>query len=250
MHDNMLSSWTKNQYDLSKKIALESMKFPPFLLQSVLSWLRAHCNRLAVLFFGVLLPLSLFGMVAEEVSEQEKFFIDHYLLIFMYSHASAPLDRMMMFFSWLGSGLWITTVGIAVAAMLVIQRRWGALLFWSLAVSGAALLNMAAKQIFGRARPELWLSIAPETTLSFPSGHAMQSMALAASVVILCWHGHWRWLTLILGSIFVVLVGISRVYLGVHYPTDILAGWLASLAWVIGLATLFDRHLMFRRTQL
>lgn len=66
---------------------------------------------------------------------------------------------------------------------------------------------------------------------SFPSGHAMGSATLAAAVVMLLWRTRWRWPALVLGVCFAVWVGASRVYLGVHYPSDILAGWTAALTW-------------------
>jgi len=119
---------------------------------------------------------------------------------------------------------------------LAARRRRGDAFFWGLAVGGAALLNVAAKYSFGRSRPDYWLSIAPETTFSFPSGHAMQTMALVAALVVLVWPTKARWPVLILGGSFVLLVGLSRVYLGVHYPSDIVAGWAAASAWVVGLS--------------
>jgi undecaprenyl-diphosphatase len=75
----------------------------------------------------------------------------------------------------------------------------------------------------------------PESTFSFPSGHAMQSMAVGAALVILLWETRWRYVALLLSASFVLAVGLSRIYLGVHYPSDILAGWAASVAWVVGL---------------
>ncbi|HEU4665623.1 MAG TPA: phosphatase PAP2 family protein, partial [Dokdonella sp.] len=66
---------------------------------------------------------------------------------------------------------------------------------------------------------------------SFPSGHAMGSMTLACVLVLLCWWTRLRWPVLAAAAVLVVLVGASRIYLGVHYPSDILAGWAAAIAW-------------------
>ena len=116
---------------------------------------------------------------------------------------------------------------------LALTRRMREGLFAGIALGGSALLNLGAKQLFARARPALWESIAPEATYSFPSGHAMGSMTLAAVLVLLSWHTRWRWWVAMPMAAFVLLVGLSRVYLGVHYPSDILAGWAAAIAWVV-----------------
>lgn len=71
---------------------------------------------------------------------------------------------------------------------------------------------------------------------SLPSGHAMRSMGLAASLVLVTWADRRRRLYLLVAAVAVLLIGVSRVYLGVHYPTDVLAGWLAALAVVLGLS--------------
>jgi undecaprenyl-diphosphatase len=80
-------------------------------------------------------------------------------------------------------------------------------------------------------RPDLWLSIAPEQTFSFPSGHAMGSATLAAALSLLPWRTGWRWPAVALGAFFVSWVGASRLYLGVHFPSGILAGWAAAVGW-------------------
>jgi undecaprenyl-diphosphatase len=72
--------------------------------------------------------------------------------------------------------------------------------------------------------------------MSFPSGHAMASMALAVALIVLLWPTRWRYPMLLGGIFFTIMVGLSRIYLGVHYPSDVLAGWVASLAWVMGLS--------------
>ena len=89
----------------------------------------------------------------------------------------------------------------------------------------------------------LWESIVPEHNYSFPSGHAMGSMTLACVLVLLAWRTRARWAVLCAAAVFVVLVGMSRVYLGVHYPSDILAGWAAAIAWTIAVhVLLFHRN--------
>jgi membrane-associated phospholipid phosphatase len=122
--------------------------------------------------------------------------------------------------------------------VLLALRHRGNALFWAVAMGGTGVLNSGAKLFFRRERPELWLSPAPEHTYSFPSGHAMGSMALVAALAVLAWPTRWRWWAIILGGAFTLSVGFSRVYLGVHFPSDVVAGWSASLAWVLGLSQL------------
>jgi membrane-associated phospholipid phosphatase len=205
-------------------------------------WLRSNRMRLLGLFAGVLLPLFLFGELADEVRDQDALAFDEALLRFMQHQATPALDRLMLLASTLGSGLWVTPIDVLVCAVLLFRRRWIDALFWTLATGGASLINMLAKHSYGRIRPDLWPSLAPETSFSFPSGHAMQSMALAAGLIVLLWPTAARWWVVLLGATFTLLVGTSRVYLGVHFPSDVLAGWAASLAWTVGLSFLFYRH--------
>jgi undecaprenyl-diphosphatase len=107
--------------------------------------------------------------------------------------------------------------------------------FLLLTVWGAAILDAVLKVLFHRARPELWLSPAPEFDYGFPSCHCMLTMALALTLVVLFWRTRWRWPLVIAGGLFVLAVGFSRLYLGVHFPSDIIAAWSVAIAWILGL---------------
>lgn len=205
--------------------------------------LRKGYSHLLALLGGVLVPLSLFAILAVGVLRHDAFAFDEPMLRFMHSNANALWDESMLMSSRLGSGLWVTSVDALVLLALIVRRRWRLAWFWGFAVGGAAMLNFAAKRLFARMRPDLWQSIAPETTFSFPSAHAMQTMALVLALVVLSWSTRWRGLVVLLGTAFVVLVGLSRIYLGVHYPSDVLAGWLVSVAWVSAVTAVMQGQL-------
>jgi len=206
-------------------------------------WLGSNAWRIILLFAGVLLPLGVFASLADEVHELEAFVFDDPLLWRLRAWTTPGLDTFFVVVSKLGYGWGLIPVDTLIVLALLAWRRWREATFAFLAFVGSALLNIGAKHFFQRDRPSLWESIAPESTFSFPSGHAMGSMTLAAVLVALCWRTRWRWPVTGLAAVFVGLVGLSRMYLGVHYPSDILAGWCAALAWVTGLYLVcFRRH--------
>lgn len=223
----------------SEYAIIEDLSHSAPLMNPSEPWLRRRYPKLLILFGGVLVPLYLLGTMAEDVVERELFPFDRPILLFVHSHANAVLDATMIFFTRAGSAAVLIPFDILVFLYILRRRERTHAMFWVLAVGGAALLNTFAKHVFARVRPDFWISLLPETTFSFPSGHAMQSMAVVAGLVALTWHGRLRWPVALIGVCFVFLVGLSRVYLGVHFPSDILAGWMASLAWTIGLSVLF-----------
>lgn len=189
--------------------------------------------RMGLLFAAILIPLWGFAELSDEVREAEQFVFDEPLLLRARALSGPGLDRFFVWISWAGyQGVIVFDVLFVV--VLLALRRWREATFAGLAFAGSALLNMGAKQFFGRERPSLWDSIAPEHTFSFPSGHAMGSMTLMAVLTLLCWRTRWRWPALLVCGAFALGVGASRIYLGVHYPSDILGGWTAGLAWVVG----------------
>ncbi len=208
--------------------------------QGVVAVLRKRLGWIVLLFVGVLLPLWGFAELADEVHELEQFVFDDPILLHAHAYAGPGMDRFFMLVSKLGyEGVILLDVLVVVA--LMVFRRWREAAFAAIAFTGSALLNLGSKQVFQRDRPTLWQSISPEDTFSFPSGHAMGSMTFALVVILLAWPTRWRWPVLVLATIFVVLVGYSRIYLGVHYPSDILGGWMAASIWVVGVYLLVFR---------
>jgi undecaprenyl-diphosphatase len=114
---------------------------------------------------------------------------------------------------------------------------------------GLGVKFLVAIGLLHRARPHLWTSPAPEFDYGFPSGHAMASMTLVAALSILSWNSRWRWFVLIIGTLFVLIIGWTRLYLGVHYPSDVLAGWMVALGQTVGVSLLINPHQVRRRYQ-
>jgi undecaprenyl-diphosphatase len=137
----------------------------------------------------------------------------------------------------LGSAPVLLIFGLAVAGALLARRQFHALVLLLAATLGAELLNAALKGFFQRARPDLDLHLTEVRSLSFPSGHAMESAAiyltLAALLSRLVQARALKLYFLGLAVFLTFVVGMSRVYLGVHYPSDVLAGWTMGLAWAL-----------------
>lgn len=207
-----------------------------------LGFIRQQGWRILLVFLGVLLPLLVFAALVDELREGEVFFFDAPLLLALHEHATPATDRFFVVVSRLGYHWGVVPLDIGIVAWLIWCRHFRDGLFFGLAVGGAAILNLAAKNHFTRIRPDLWLSMAPETTFSFPSGHAMGSVALGVALTMMLWRTHWRWPVFAAAFAFIVLVGLSRIYLGVHYPSDILAGWMAGTAWVVAMHQLVARR--------
>lgn len=193
-----------------------------------------HALRLAILFGGVLIPLLIFGKLADGIWERGGFAFDETILHFVHRFATPTLDTWIALATTLGGLLALPGIAAIIGGLRLLKQSGGAV-FFILAVGGASGLNLVAKAFFQRVRPHLWQSPAPEFDYSFPSGHAMLSMAMAAVLITLAWPTRLRWPALVLGSLAVLVIGLSRLYLGVHFPSDVLAGWCASLLWVTGI---------------
>ncbi|GAB3726924.1 phosphatase PAP2 family protein [Luteimonas pelagia] len=207
------------------------------------NFLRRYWRRVLLVFALLLLPLWGFAELADEVQDGDPFAFDKPMLRWAHAWASPGADRFMAVVTHLGYEWFVVPFDVLLVLLLAWKGRMREGLFAALALGGSALLNMATKQLYARERPDLWVSLLPEHTYSFPSGHAMGSMTLACVAILLAWRTPWRWPVLVVAGGFALLVGASRVYFGVHYPSDILAGWTAAMVWTAtAFVSVFHHH--------
>lgn len=138
----------------------------------------------------------------------------------------------------LGGVTVLTIVSAAVLTFLFLRRERATAAFLAVAILGGQFLSHIAKSGFSRARPDLVPHGVEVASASFPSGHSMMAAVTYLTLaVILCRieaKFRMRAFYIILAALLTLLVGISRLYLGVHWPTDVLAGWTLGAAWALG----------------
>ncbi len=194
--------------------------------------------------------LVLFTWIAEEMLEGATARFDMSVRTWVHGFASPAVTAGMKFITELGSlGLSIAAV-VAIVAFLVTgwKRAAGWLL---LSLAGATVLSLALKYGFHRPRPVPFFGVAPHS-YSFPSGHSLFSLCFYGTLAGLI-NARVRslWLRIVLWTLATLLVfaiGLSRIYLGVHYPSDVIAGYLAAAMWVSAMIAL-DRSWKHRRSR-
>ncbi len=137
----------------------------------------------------------------------------------------------------LGDVAVLTLVTVSFAGYLLIRRSFRALALVLGATLGGVLLSNTLKWVFGRPRPPLAIQLAPHYTASFPSGHSMVSavvyLTLGSLLARLVKQRRLKIYFVFIALLWTFLIGFTRVSLGVHYPSDVLAGWTAGLTWAI-----------------
>jgi undecaprenyl-diphosphatase len=162
--------------------------------------------------------------------------IDEPVWQWMVDHRSPALTTAAIFVTEIGSTVSMTVIAIATIIFLLIKRRRGDALLVGVVAAGAGLLVTVGKATVGRQRPPADYRLVTETNESFPSGHALASAAILGVVlVVLLPSVRSRvariWILIGVG-LFVLAIGLSRLYLGVHWATDVLGGWVTGLAWL------------------
>ncbi|MCC3380803.1 phosphatase PAP2 family protein [Paenibacillus farraposensis] len=187
-----------------------------------------------------------FSLIALWVSDHQVRHFDDKIISDIERLQSPVMTRLMKFFTIIGSG--IPVVFIILIAMFVLHRvlrHRQELLFLAIAVLGSVLLNTVLKLLFHRARPEI-NRIIEANGYSFPSGHSMTAFSMYAALTFLLWKhipsALGRILLIVLSSLFILAIGISRIYLGVHYPSDVLGGYFMSGCWIAACIWLYQRY--------
>ena len=199
--------------------------------------------------------LLLLGLLARSLPTAPLRQLDLSLPLRLHAVASPTLTRILLAFTWLGAIRTLApAVVLTVVWLLARGRRRPAILIGS-SIAGALILNESLKLIFHRPRPALpWsfggLAAPPEHTFSFPSGHAFFALALYGVLAYVAFErpaSPQRRLGFIAVALFTALaIGLSRIYFGMHHPTDVLAGYLAGTLWLAAVIVA-DRSLSTRQ---
>jgi undecaprenyl-diphosphatase len=202
--------------------------------------LADRLRRLGLPLLGALLALALslwaFGAIVDEQILEGETRTDERLAVWLHGRATEPLTDVFRAITRLGN--FITLFAVTLVAVVIFWRRRERIdaAFVALAALGAQVLSTGMKLGFRRDRPFFPDPLATESTFSFPSGHALVSLAVYGSIALVLA----RRLTsriqraLLLGAtaLLVIAIGFSRLYLGVHFLSDVLAGYAAGAAWL------------------
>lgn len=210
------------------------------------SWRPRDTEELAILLAGlaVVVLVWCFGVLASAVFEGDTRQFDEWVLgaLRKPDNPSVPIGPL-----WLRLGAEdITSLGsptvlgltvLAVTGYMVLRGVYRAGAFIFVASAGGWVLNWTLKQIFERARPDIVPHLRDVMSSSFPSGHALTSAAVYLTLGALTMRTAkgrlGKYYCIAMAMLVTVLVGLSRLFLGVHYPTDVLAGWLIGMSWAL-----------------
>lgn len=208
-----------------------------------MSFATARQRLLEFLSISLLLGLAaavatlvFLGWLTDEVLEGDMRQFDDATRAAVHTLASPGLTTVMRGISFIGSTLFLTLATAAVVIWFA-MRRWGreAKLF-AITMVGASLLNITLKLAFKRERPIPFFDLTPPETYSYPSGHSLASCCFFAGLAAILSgrvkSKRVRSIIWFVATVMFLLIGLSRIYLGVHYTTDVIAGFTAALIWI------------------
>jgi len=181
------------------------------------------------------LGMSAFAWIAKQVLRQETTAFDTAILMAIRQTQTLRLDRAFVAVTFLGEPEFLLALCVGSAAILLRSKRRSEATAQAIAAVGGVGLNYWFKHIFSRDRPALWDRIVDVGFYSFPSGHAMISTIVYGMLgyFMVKRFPRWRGLIVLSAVLLIAAIGLSRLYLGVHWPTDVIAGYSAGLVWLI-----------------
>ena len=170
---------------------------------------------------------------------------------FIHAQMTPSLLRIVFATTQFGGPIAMTALGIVGAIVLWRAKRKAVLMGWIAAFAGGAIIDEVLKHVVHRSRPPYGAAFVQAGSFSFPSGHAMGSMigyGMLVWTLFVFWHPRraWKVIIYVLAGLLVLAIGLSRIFLGVHYPSDVGGGWAAALAWlavcITGVNITLHRH--------
>ena len=213
-------------------------------LKRTIEWLGSHTGSLLVAALLVVLCIWAFIAIADEVKEGGTQRFDDWAIRALRKPADPAqpigppwLAEVARDLTGLGGVAVLSLMTAAVVGFLWLREKYGAMRLVLIATLGGLTLSTALKHVYNRPRPQLVAHLSAVYTTSFPSGHSMLSaivyLTLGALLARLFEGTAIKVYILLVAMLLTLLVGMSRIYMGVHYPTDVLAGWAVGLSWAI-----------------
>jgi len=172
--------------------------------------------------------------LSDEVLEREAFAIDRHILLFIHQFTSPALDAVFVGITSLGDPRTVVPLTVFIFCFLWLKRYRTEAKVLALDAAGGAVLSYFLKLAFSKELPQLWDSAINEITFSYPSGHALGSMVLYGflSYVFASIYPRYAKAFYAVAALLITAIGLSRLYLGVHWPTDIVAGYCIGFLWI------------------
>lgn len=194
--------------------------------------------RLRIGVAVALVALGVFVVISQNVRGQDALTRFDISVLAMLRRNTTPTGvAVFIWISRLGSTMVLTVLGCAGALVLARKREWIVLLGWTAAFAGVGLLDDALKVAIHRPRPDDFPALIPQpSSWSFPSGHAMTALVgygMLAYVLLLVTKTHRTRVVIVIGAaVLILIIGLSRLYLGVHYFSDVVGGYAAGVVWL------------------
>lgn len=194
--------------------------------------------------------LFFFAWLADEMLEGDTAQFDDWVRGEIHQFASPVLTSVMRLVTMFGAPVVLFSLSLVVCLGFIAKRKYRAMMLLVVTMAGSTLLNLALKLSFHRTRPVPFFDILAPDSFSFPSGHALASLCFYSTIAaLISARSNSRTVRSIvwtLTALLITLVGVSRIYLGVHYPSDVVAGYAAAFIWVMTIVVV-DRTITAQR---